>query len=209
MTAPLPPLPPTFGGADVFPMPAGRSVIDLLVDEHYQITTLCGEFTDPAVPAGRRREICDVVTAAISRHLSAEEQYLYPMVRVVLPDGEHLADQEIAEDRAMLRVLRELAATATDDARFARLAETVSVRLRRHVHAASMDLFPRLRDAASEVDLVRLGNRFVIAEEAAPTRPHPGIPANPPWNKVIDPAVGVVDKVRDAMSGRTTYAEDL
>jgi hypothetical protein len=47
------------------------------------------------------------------------------------------------------------------------------------------------------------------AEEAAPTRPHPGTPATPPWNKIVDPAVAVADKVRDVVGRRTTYRRDL
>jgi hypothetical protein len=58
-------------------------------------------------------------------------------------------------------------------------------------------------------DLIRVGNRLETAEEAAPTRPHPATPSKPPWNKVVDPVVAVADKVRDAMSRRTTYARDL
>ncbi len=55
---------------------------------------------------------------------------------------------------------------------------------------------------ATDEELIRLGNRSEIAEEAAPTRPHPGTPATPPWNQIVEPAVGVVDKVRDAVTGR-------
>jgi hypothetical protein len=58
-------------------------------------------------------------------------------------------------------------------------------------------------------DLIRVGNRFETAAEAAPTRPHPATPSSPPWNKVVDPAVAVVDKLRDAVTRRTTYAKDL
>ena len=57
---------------------------------------------------------------------------------------------------------------------------------------------------ATDAELIRLGNRWVIAEEAAPTRPHPGTPATPPWNRIVEPAVGVVDKLRDAVTGRRT-----
>ena len=41
-------------------------------------------------------------------------------------------------------------------------------------------------------------------EEAAPTRPHPNAPTRPPWNKVVDPLLGVWDRVRDAATGRRT-----
>ncbi|HKS99090.1 MAG TPA: hypothetical protein VJT31_06110 [Rugosimonospora sp.] len=46
-----------------------------------------------------------------------------------------------------------------------------------------------------------------IALEAAPSRPQ--IPVRAPWNKVADPLVGAVDKVRDALGRRVTYVEDL
>ncbi|TDB79974.1 hemerythrin domain-containing protein, partial [Micromonospora sp. KC721] len=38
--------------------------------------------------------------------------------------------------------------------------------------------------------------------------PHPDSPATPPWNRLVDPAWGVVDKVRDAVTGRRTYPID-
>ncbi|HEV8566364.1 MAG TPA: hypothetical protein VGQ92_04590 [Actinoplanes sp.] len=57
--------------------------------------------------------------------------------------------------------------------------------------------------------LIRVGNRLETAAEAAPTRPHPGTPSTPPWNKIIDPVVAVADKVRDVATGRTTYPGDL
>jgi hypothetical protein len=58
-------------------------------------------------------------------------------------------------------------------------------------------------------DLIRVGNRVELAEEAAPTRPHPATPSSPPWNKIVDPAVAVVDKLRDVVTRRTTYPTDL
>ena len=70
-------------------------------------------------------------------------------------------------------------------------------------------LVTELRAVATEEELIRLGNRLEIAEEAAPTRPHPGTPATPPWNRIVEPAVGVVDKVLDAVTRRPTYLADL
>lgn len=206
MAVPLPPLPP-IGGA-VY-RPGGRSIIDVLGGEHEQMAALCAELTDPGVGSRRRRQVAEVVTAIVARHLSAEEQYLYPTVRQALPDGASLADREIAADVAMLRALKELAATPPTGDRFGSLTAEVADQVRRHARAASADLFPGLREVATDTDLIRLGNRVEIAEEAAPTRPHPATPATPPWNKVVEPALGVVDKVRDAVSGRRTYVEDL
>ncbi|MBX6721770.1 MAG: hemerythrin domain-containing protein, partial [Dactylosporangium sp.] len=58
-------------------------------------------------------------------------------------------------------------------------------------------------------DLVRLGNRILVAEEAAPTRPPPRAPDRPPWNKLVDPVLGVADKLRDVLTRRVTYPADL
>lgn len=209
MTVPLPPLPPTFGGADSAARPAGRSVLDVLAEEHRRVAALCAQLTDDSTPASQRRQVADVVVATLARHLSAEEQYLYPSVRAAVPDGDRLAVREIAEDHALLLSLRELSGTSPADPEFDRLAGAVATQFRRHADAAAAELLPLLAQMASVEELVRLGNRIETAEEAAPTRPHPSTPATPPWNKVVDPALGVVDKLRDAVAGRVTYAKDL
>jgi hypothetical protein len=204
VTVPLPPLPEL--RPDVFWTPAGQNVIDVLSGEHRRLGALSAWLAETQAP-DRRRQIADVVTATVVRHLSAEEQYLYPTLRVALPDGEQVAAREIAEDRALMRTLQELA-TADAAADFDRQVTALGLQLDRHCRAAR-ELFPRLRESVSDVDLVRLGNRVQIAGEAAPTRPHPATPATPPWNKVVDPAIGIVDKARDLLAGRTTYADDL
>lgn len=207
MSVRLPPLPPVFG--DLPHDPGGPNIVDLLAEEHQQITALCRQLTAAATDRRRRRQVADVLTATIARHLSAEEQYLFPAVRAALPSGGELADREIAEDRQVLRTLHLLERTAPPDPEFDRLAAAIAAQVHRHVDAAHVRLFPRLREAASTEDLVRLGNRVEIAEEAAPTRPHPDTPATPPWNKVVDPALGVVDKLRDVVTGRRTSMADL
>ncbi|MEO3747877.1 hemerythrin domain-containing protein [Plantactinospora sp. B5E13] len=206
MSAPLPPLPPT--GEDENYRPGGQSMLELLAEEHDQIAALCAELTDDTGPE-RRSQVAEVLTATVARHLSGEEQYLYPTVRSVLPDGGALADRELEADTELRRTLAELSDVTPADTRFDQLADDLAHRLRRHAETARTVIFPALRESTSETDLIRLGNRVEIAEEAAPTRPHPGTPDTPPWNKVVEPALGVVDKVRDVVTGRPTYVEDL
>ncbi|MFY1584953.1 hemerythrin domain-containing protein [Micromonospora sp. WMMD734] len=196
---PLPPLPPS---ADDAYRPGGRSMADLADTEHRQLLALVDEVTDVAVAPGRRREVLQVLTAMVSRHLSAEEQYLLPTVRAALPDATVRVEREIAADAALLTALKALA--GPDDPTLA----DVAARIRRHV-AAVAELVTPLREVASDAELIRLGNRWEIAEEAAPTRPHPGTPATPPWNRIVEPAVGVVDKLRDVVTGRRTQLADL
>ncbi|MDR7274538.1 hemerythrin domain-containing protein [Catenuloplanes atrovinosus] len=207
MALPLPPLPSTPG--DETWKPAGEEVVKVLADEHRRIAELCSRLTDESVPEDERARVAEVVIATVTRHLSAEEQYLYPAVAGTLDDGRTLAEREIAEDREILLTLRSLSSIKPADPDFDRIAGTICGQLARHAETATGRLLPGLADAASEADLIRLGNRVQIAEEAAPTRPHPGTPATPPWNKVVDPAVAVVDKVLDAVTGRPTYPSDL
>ncbi|WP_033345748.1 hemerythrin domain-containing protein [Catenuloplanes japonicus] len=207
MALPLPPLPHTPG--DAAWEPAGDEVVKVLSEEHHRIASLCSRLTDIEVPAEERSRTAEVVVATVTRHLSAEEQYIYPAVAGTLEDGRAIADHEIAEDREILRTLQAFSATKPGDADFDRLATEICTKLGRHAETATGQLLPGLRDAASHADLIRLGNRVQIAEEAAPTRPHPGTPATPPWNKVVDPAIAVVDKALDAVTGRKTYQSDL
>ncbi|WP_346123399.1 hemerythrin domain-containing protein [Micromonospora coerulea] len=199
MTVPLPPLPPA---ADDAYRPGGRSVAELVDREHRQLCDLADEVMDPELAPERRREVVDVLTATVSRHLSAEEQYLFPAARAAVPASGELVDREIEADAALLTALKGL--SGPDDPALAEVAD----RVRRHVVRVAALVTP-LREVATDADLIRLGNRWQIAEEAAPTRPHPGTPATPPWNKIVEPAVGVVDKLRDAVTGRRTQLADL
>jgi hypothetical protein len=212
VSAVLPSLPPAFRVTDDDVRPGGRSMIDLLVDDHDEVMTWCDCLVGPAAKSttGRSgRRLVDVLVAAVSRHLSAEEQYLYPTVRKVLPGGADLADRELAADTAMLEALRRLHRTPVTDAAFAAAVDMVRRQWRRHSRCADREVFPGLRDRCTGNELIRLGNRVAIAQEAAPTRPHPAAPTTPPANKVVDPALGVFDKLRDALIRRVTWPEDL
>jgi len=179
----LPPLPPVGGET------TGRNVIDVLTEQHRSLLALASR-------ASTDREI-QVLIAELSRHLSAEEQYLYPGVRRAVPDGDRIADRELAEDHELLLLLADF---ALDDVRAA---------LHRHVEADESELFPLLAQMVPVEDLIRIGNRVETAAEAAPTRPHPRTPSRPPWNKIVDPVVAMIDKARDVTARRTTYLKDL
>nr|WP_205861404.1 hemerythrin domain-containing protein [Planosporangium flavigriseum] len=184
-------------------------MVDILVDDHHEISTLCDRLRESLADRAAARPLADVLVATLSRHLSVDEQYLYPTARAVLPDGAHLADQELAENAVMLRTLKQLHGMATDDPAYPDIVDTLTRQVRHHALRASHEVFPRLREMCSDNELARLGNRVEIAHEAAPTRPHPATPVTPPANKVVDPVVGAVDKVRDALTGRTTWPADL
>jgi hypothetical protein len=198
--APLPPLPPVPGVDDADHRPSGSSMLDILDAEHLRLTDLYARLAS-TMDEDRLGSLTSALVAGVARHLSAEEQYLFPTVAAVLPGGRRLAEAELVADQAMLHALRRLEDGPATDLRG---LEEVDPALHLHVRRCEQTLFPALREALGEADLIRLGNRVLIAGEAAPTRPHPGTPATPPWNKVVDPAVGVLDRLRDVVDRRAT-----
>jgi hypothetical protein len=195
----LPPLPPVGGET------TGRNVVDVIAEQHAELLELCARLTAGA----DRRRVAQVLIATLSRHLSGEEQYLYPAVRRAVPDGDALADRELAEDHELLLILQRLDRSRPDDPEFDAAAAAVAGAVGRHVDADAEELLPVLRLMAPIEDLIRVGNRLEMAEEAAPTRPHPATPSTPPWNKVVDPVVALADKARDVATRRPTYPKDL
>jgi hypothetical protein len=208
--APLPPLPPVPGIEDDDVDFGGSSMLDLLDEDHRQLASLCERLATPGEQEkAKPQDIEDVLVATLARHLSAEEQYLYPTVKAVLPDGDPIAAQEIAADAELLLALQRLHVTPAADETYGAALEAVAAHVHGHNHRTGEEMFPRLREQCSDTELVRLGNRVQIARSAAPTRPHPSTPSAPPLNKLVDPAVAVVDKVRDVLTRRTTWPEDL
>ncbi len=41
-------------------------------------------------------------------------------------------------------------------------------------------------------------------KQMAPTRPHPAAPDSPPADKILGPAAGLLDRMRDAVTRRGT-----
>ncbi|MFI7024469.1 hemerythrin domain-containing protein [Micromonospora sp. NPDC049900] len=193
MSVHLPPLPPSTGDGY---QPAGQSIAATIAEEHQQLLSLTRRLVEPGPDPAHGREI---LVAALSRHLAAEEQCLLPAIRQALEDADQPVADVLAGDAALLMALHGL-----DDDRLPMVANLLDA------HVVAVDaLVERLCAAATEEELIRLGNRLEIAEEAAPTRPHPGIPHTPPWNRIVEPAVALVDKFRDAVTGRHTQLSEV
>ena len=139
----------------------------------------------------------------------AEEQYLYPAARTTLPNGDRIAEHEIAEhaeaEDLMQRLDRLDASTPDFDATLRELIAAI----RHHVRDEEEELFPLLRTACPAEELHRLAAKVQAVKKIAPTRPHPTTPDRPPANRVVDAGAGLVDRVRDTISRRPTTPDDL
>lgn len=89
-----------------------------------------------------------------------------------------------------------------DDLDFDRLVVKLRTEVTAHVRDEENDLFAQLRKGVHPYVLEELGNKVRQAKKNAPTRPHPSTPTTPPVNKLLAPGLGLVDRVRDYVSGR-------
>ncbi|PWU47270.1 hemerythrin [Micromonospora globispora] len=187
----------------------GQDVVDVLMADHREVEAIFVELESRQGTPEHRRQLADVVIAELVRHSVAEEAYVYPAARKALPDGDQIAEHEISEHADAERTMKELEALDPSDPRFDELLTQLTATIRHHVQDEESDLFPRLRAAVAREELVELAGKVEKAKKAAPTRPHPAAPDHPPANKMLAPGTGLVDRMRDALSGRPTSMQEL
>jgi hemerythrin superfamily protein len=136
------------------------------------------------------------------RHAVAEEMYVYPAVRRHVPDGDAIADKEISDHSEIEQALKDLENIAATDADFNTVTRRLIDDVLEHVRDEENTLFPLLAEHTSQEDLLKLGQQVQTAKKVAPTRPHPSAPDRPPLNKLLAPGAGLVDRIRDHLSGR-------
>ena len=180
-----------------------NDIVDDIMTDHREVEDVFKEIEGSDNPNTRRQLVEHVITELV-RHSVAEEQYLYPVARRVLPDGDKIADHELHEHAEAEEVMSKIEKTDTEDAEFDRLVGELIKDIRHHIEDEEGDLLPKLRDACEATELGKLAEQFQRAKKLAPTRPHPSAPDTPPANKILDPGVGLIDRMRDALSGRNT-----
>ncbi len=181
-----------------------QDVLDLLTQEHREVEDLLDQLSMPGTREFDPRDIADVVIASLVRHSVAEEMYVYPAMREYLDDGEELVEHDIVEHQQLEESLKELEGLEPEDKRFVEVVDQLRAILADHVQDEEEEQFPRLRERIPADELVELRAKVELAEKLAPTRPHPSAPHSELFHKVVGPGVGMVDRLRDALSGRIT-----
>lgn len=176
-------------------------LIDVIISDHRRVEQIFTELENSSSPQVRKQLTEHVITELV-RHSVAEEQHMYPAARRVLEDGDRLVDHELREHAEAEQVMKDLEGLEGDDPEFQRLLDELIADIRHHIDEEEKDLLPRLRAACTREELRDLGAKVVKAKEWAPTRPHPSAPDTPPANRILAPGAGLIDRMRDALSGR-------
>lgn len=184
-----------------------RNVIDILTTDHREVVqmfveleSLHGATSDD--DRQRRKDLVEQVTIELVRHSVAEEAEVYPVVaQKVSESGAERSKHEHAEAEKTMKRLEDL---QPDDAGFDAELATLVREIREHVKGEEGEVFPQMRQAFSEDELVELGMKVASIKQMAPTRPHPAAPDSPPADKILGPAAGLLDRMRDAVTRRGT-----
>ncbi|MFJ6940761.1 hemerythrin domain-containing protein [Streptomyces sp. NPDC101132] len=180
----------------------GGNIIEELIADHREVEEFFARIEE--LPSGdeRRKHLADQATIELVRHSVAEEAYLYPAVREHVTDGEGLADRELEDHATVERLMKQLEGCEAGDPEFDHLVGRLMTEVRDHIADEESNLFPRLRSQCPDDFLDKLGDKARQAKKTAPTRPHPSTPDKPPANKLLAPGIGLVDRLRDRMTGR-------
>ena len=181
-----------------------RDVVDMLTTDHHEVLDLVSQI--PGADPAQRRDMTDTIIAELMRHSVAEEMYVYPAMRDHLPDGDSRVQHDIEEHQQLVEVMKELEDLDASDSQFIEALGRLEQVLRDHVSDEESDQFPQLRAQLSRDQLVDMGAKVEAAKKAAPTRPHPAAPHSELFHKTVGPGVGMVDRLRDKLTGRPNRA---
>jgi hypothetical protein len=185
-------------------------VFEILLQDHDEVKAMlarleygpkAGTGASAAELAERGRLAEDVIIEE-SKHESAEQQYFWPAVRELGPEGDRVADEALAQERAAEQVLYELSRLNQEDPEFEELLSDFISDARAHIAFEEGHAWPLMRAALTADQAAELGATIAQAKKAAPTRPHPFAPANEGVRKATAPLAGAADRLRDAVTGR-------
>jgi hemerythrin superfamily protein len=184
-------------------MTASPDVVDELTADHREATALLDEILTASDPQ-TRRDMADTVITELVRHSVAEEMYVYPVIEETFPDGKQTVQHDIEEHKELERTMKALESLDATDPQFEQLVRQLREQLHHHATDEEDEQFPRLRTYVPREKLVQMREQVDAAKKLAPTRPHPNSPNNEVFHKLVGPGVGLMDRVRDKLTGRTT-----
>ena len=133
---------------------SGTDVVAVLTKDHREVEELFAQLEQLGPDQhDRHKALTERVITELVRHSVAEEAYLYPATRNFAPQGDQLADRELAEHAQAERTMKELEGCEPDDARFDTLLRQLMEEIRQHVAEKEGELFPKLASHASREEL--------------------------------------------------------
>ena len=180
-----------------------RDVIDELTTDHREVAELFDQISATTDPV-QRRDLTDSLIAELIRHSVAEEMHVYPAIRDHVPNGDAAVDDDTAEHKELETQLKALESADASSPEFLDVLARARAVFEHHVADEEGTQFPQLRAHIPAERLVELKGKVDTAKRLAPTRPHPAAPNAELFHKTLGPGAGLVDRLRDTLTGRNT-----
>ena len=176
-------------------------VLDVLATDHREFFELL-EQMQATSDGEERRNLADTLIAELVRHSVAEEMHVYPAMRDHLPNGREAVDHDTSEHKELEALMKQLEGAEASSSEFTDVVQQIHAALVDHVKDEESEQFPQLRQHVPSTKLVELKGKVETAKSLAPTRPHPMSPNAELFHKAVGPGVGLVDRLRDKLTGR-------
>jgi hemerythrin superfamily protein len=174
--------------------------ITLLREDHRTVEKLFKQFEKAGERATKTKwETVKKISKELSVHAAIEEQIFYPAIRNEVEDATDEVLEALEEHHIVKWLLSELDGMTPKDERYDAKVTVLIELVRHHVDEEEHDLFPEVRESLGRKRLAEIGAAMEEAKKAAPTRPHPRQPDEPPGNVIVGAVAGVVDKARDTL----------
>ncbi|WP_051733131.1 hemerythrin domain-containing protein [Kitasatospora phosalacinea] len=162
-------------------------LLEQLTTDHEVLRVRFSELA--GLPPGdlRRCRLAAVTADALVRHLTAEEEHLYPLARSGRPPGDDTVDDGLQAHAALRALVRELRGATAGSAEFDRLVARMVEAATGHFGREEVRLFPAVRERVDPVRLTALGAQVRATEAAASAMPRPGPLAQAPPDELVAP----------------------
>jgi hemerythrin superfamily protein len=173
--------------------------IAVLKADHRHVTELFDRFESLGERAYATRErTLDRIIEELSIHAGIEENVFYPAVRARFAERDESMVLEALEEHHVVKLLlRELESMDPRSERYVAKVTVLREIVEHHVEEEETELFKRVRDSFSRSELRDLGAELEAARSAAPTRPHPSAPDEPPASTVANVLTAPLDAAAD------------
>jgi len=174
-------------------------LVSKVLDDHELICTRFVLLEDAAV--SERGPLFRQLLALLVQHEAVESIVVHPTVRDLVPNGDRIAEQRLAEEQHAEERLAELDGMDPRTEVFMAAVTALRDEVLEHAEAEEQETLPLLREHVDADVLERLGRRYELVKRAAPTQPHPETGQSAISDLFAGPVNGMVDRVRDTITG--------